>query len=251
MNTRQVMDIAMRAGEILLTSGAEIYRVEDTIIRICNSYNVDCESFVLPTGIFITGKGKEKESLTLLKRIRVRTVDLQRVELVNSFSRSLKEKPLKYEEALKSLEEIENNPGFTFLSKLAAAGLTAFVFTLLFQGTLLEAASAFVISLLIYAVREGSSYIGFFQVFGYFISGLAAGGLSLLTIKFNAGINIYKVIIGSVIILLPGVAITSAIKDALYGDINSSLLRLSEGTFIVVAVGAGVAISLSLGLRWV
>jgi len=38
MKTNQVIEVALKAGEILLTGGAEIYRVEDTVTRICGSY---------------------------------------------------------------------------------------------------------------------------------------------------------------------------------------------------------------------
>jgi len=55
---KEIMDIALRTGKILLTSGAEIYRVEDTITRVCESYGVKCENFVLPTGFCIYKEGK-------------------------------------------------------------------------------------------------------------------------------------------------------------------------------------------------
>jgi uncharacterized membrane protein YjjP (DUF1212 family) len=64
MNVREVTDIAVKAGEILLTSGAEIYRVEDTINRICEAYNIKCESFVLPTGIFVSAYNSQGDTVS-------------------------------------------------------------------------------------------------------------------------------------------------------------------------------------------
>lgn len=91
--------------------------------------------------------------------------------------------------------------------------------------------------------------MGFFQFLEYFISGLFVGGLSVLAIKLFPGLDIYNIIIGSIMILLPGVAITNGIKDALYGDTVSSLYRVAETVFISVAVGSGVGIILTIGLR--
>jgi len=48
-------------------------------------------------------------------------------------------------------------------------------------------------------------------------------------------------------ILLPGLAITNAMKDALYGDIVSSMFRLTEAVFVAAAVGVGVANSTVCG----
>ena len=52
MELQSVMSIAMEAGEILLRNGAETYRVEESITKICNGFGFSCESIVLPTGIF-------------------------------------------------------------------------------------------------------------------------------------------------------------------------------------------------------
>ena len=100
MNVREVTDIAVKAGEILLTSGAEIYRVEDTINRICEAYNIKCESFVLPTGIFVSAYNSQGDTVSFVKRIRERTINLEKIELVNSFSRSLRNMNLDYKRAI-------------------------------------------------------------------------------------------------------------------------------------------------------
>lgn len=249
MKTREITDIALKAGEILLTSGAEIYRVEETIIRICKSYGVKCETFVLPTGIFISTTGQEKETISLTKRIKERTVDLHRIESVNTFSRSLQHHPVTYAQADEILENIKKTGPFNYAIRLAAAAAAAFVFTLLFEGGVSEGMAALFIGVIIYVLKEKISQIGFFQFFEFFISGMTAGGMSLIATSVFSGLNIYKIIIGSIIILLPGVAITNGIKDALHGDIVSSLARLGEAFFIVTALGAGVGIVLSIGLR--
>lgn len=245
------MDVALKAGEILLTSGAEIYRVEDTVTRICRSYNVECYSFVLPTGIFISMTRKAQQSVSAIKRIKERRVDLYRIELINGFSRSLQSNPVTYEEAVKILKNIEGTRRYPFGVRLLLAGMEAFAFTLLLKSSIAEGLAALFISMFIYAFKGKVEEIGFFQFFEYFISGIIAGGAALIAVKAVSGLNIYKTIIGSIIILLPGVAITSGIKDALYGDIVSSLARLGEAIFIAVAVGAGVGIMLSVGLPWV
>lgn len=251
MKINQVMDIAIKAGRILLTSGSEIYRVEDTIGRICRSYGVDAECFVLPTGIFITVVGKDGEPLSFVKRINDRTVNLRCIEEVNSFSRRLQNSVMSYEEAIKTLDSIEKDESYKFGLRLIVAGITAFVYSLLFKGSVKDSIVAFFIGILIYFSKEKISKAGIFRFFEYFASGLIAAGMSIIAVKFFSGLDIYRIIISSIMILLPGVAITNALKDALHGDIVSSQFGIAEAIFIVVAVSTGVAIILSLGLRWI
>jgi len=251
MQTEELMEIALKAGELLLTSGAEIYRVEESITRICESFNVKCESFVLPTGIFISLKDEQgKDTLTSFKRIKQCTVDLYRIDSVNTFSRSLQGRCPAYEEAMGELLEIEKKHRYNVMLRLAAAGVASFVFTLLFKGGVHEGIAALIIGMLIYTIKEKLAELELFQFFELFVAGLAAGAAAMITVRLFPGLNLFKLLIGSIMLFLPGVAITSGIKDALYGDLVASITRLGEAVFIVAAVGAGVGISLSVGLKW-
>jgi uncharacterized membrane protein YjjP (DUF1212 family) len=79
---------------------------------------------------------------------------------------------------------------------------------------------------------------------------LAAGFLSIAAVRLFPDLNEYKIIIGSVMLYLPGLAMTNGIKDAFYGDLVASFTRIGEAFLIAVAVAAGVAISLSISLNW-
>lgn len=250
MDINEIIRIALKAGELMLVSGAEVYRVEDTIITIFSCYNIECECFVLLTGIFICVKDIDLNDITVFRGIKEHNFDLKRMELVNSFSRNLNGKLLSYEDASNILEGIENAGHYKLGLRLAAAAVTAFTFSMLFEGSLFDSLAASIISIIVYYLKEKISKLGFFQFFEYFISGALVGILSIAAVKIFPGFNIYKIIIGSVMILLPGLAITSGIKDALYGDTVSSIYRIAEAVFIVTAVGLGVGIILSVGLNY-
>ena len=67
---RLALDAAALAGEILLESGAEIFRVEDTIYRIAAAYGVEeAEAFVLSSGIFLTSEGEGRKTFARVKHI--------------------------------------------------------------------------------------------------------------------------------------------------------------------------------------
>lgn len=165
MSLHETAEIALKAGEILLSSGAEIYRVEETIIRICSSYGVSCETVVLPTGIFLTAEDAGMNSVSMTKRITYRTVDLHKIELLNEFSRKLAGSNVSYTEALDKLASIEGIRPYGFVLRLIASGIAGFVFTMLFKGSLFDGIASFAAGMLMAGLKEIIARFGFFSVF--------------------------------------------------------------------------------------
>lgn len=250
MEAKKVAEIATAAGEILLSNGAEAYRVEETIKKICSSYGFNGECISTSTGIFISISDQEGEFVTSIKRINLRRVDLYRVELINSFSRGLAENPLPYEEAKNKLREIYNAPNFSLGIRVLAAGLTAFSYAIFFNGGILDALVSLVISFGIYLLLEYISKIGSFQFLEYYLSGFIIGVVSLGIASFFPQINKDNVITGAIIVLLPGVALTNGIKDLLYGDYVSGFAKLGEAILIILAMSVGIVTSLSIFMKW-
>ena len=252
LEVKEVLNIALLSGEILLTSGSEIYRVEDTIDRICGAYGIECEAFVTPTGIIISGwpVNEPGESKSLVKRIRNRTINLHNIEIINTFSRDLQKSTVPYDQALSILNDIKKAPYFSFTKRLAAAGFTSFAYAVLFKGTYLDGIFAAAISLLIYSILEKMKKVDFSQYFGTFFCSLTAGLISVSAGLLINTLNVDSIIIGSIMTLVPGLAITNGIRDALHGDILSSQARVVEALIIVASIGVGVGISLSLMKVW-
>lgn len=252
MEVKEVLNIALLSGEILLTSGSEIYRVEDTIERICNVYGIKCESFVTPTGIFISGwaVNNPSESVSLIRRIKNRTINLHNIELINTFSRDLQNSILSYDEAMKKLKSIEAGPYFSFARRLGAAGVTSFAYAILFKGSLFDGLLTGVIGMLIYSILEKMKNADISQYFRNFICSFTAGVMSVFIGSLISSLNVNSILVGSIMILVPGLAITNGIRDALHGDILSSQARIAEALLIVTTIGVGVGAALLLMKNW-
>src|SRR3954470_16910558 len=111
--TYEIMEVCLLAGKIMLQSGGETYRVEDTMVRIAASFGIEkTHSYVTPTGIIFSAEGEEP-TRTKLIRISERSTDLKKVALVNSISRSISSGEIGLEEALQQLKEI-NSLNLTF-----------------------------------------------------------------------------------------------------------------------------------------
>lgn len=247
MEAKQVLEISLSVGQMLLSNGAESYRVEETIERICGSYNLECECIVTAKGVFISVVDDNDEKVTSLKKIRTRRVDLYRIELINSFSRSIQHNPISYKKAKQILKDIDQAAYFSFPIRLFAASMTSFVYSLFFNGTIYDSIISAIISMGIYFMLEKISGVGSFQFFEFFLSGFIIGGASIVAQKLVPFVIKGNVITGAIMILLPGVPLTNAMKDIIYGDFESGMTKFGEAMLVIIAVGAGIGSSLALG----
>ena len=121
----EIVRIATLIGEILLKNGAETFRVEDTMERVakaCGAYRVD--TFVTPTGVFISIRQENGKTLTGLKRIKKRRISLDRIAKVNEVSRALVEERIDYDTALDSLHQISKaKTTFSWFTAILASGV--------------------------------------------------------------------------------------------------------------------------------
>lgn len=242
MEQEKILDIAIKAGSLLLKNGAETYRVEETILHICRSYNLPCEAFVLPTGVFVSVEG-DKGASTLVKRIHSRTVDIKRISMINALSRRIEAEKPEYSQVMAELDRISNLKKYSNLAISISYAATAFVYVLIFGGTFMEGLAAVFVGTVLGLLRlfftKGTS----FPFIEYFVGGFASGILGTLS-AYLLHTNPYLVIIGSVTNLVPGVALTNGIRDLLHGDSVSGLSRLGEAIMTVTAIAAGTGIGL-------
>ena len=106
MNVEKLLNVVVKAGKMLIESGAEIYRVEETMIRLCQSYpDVQiADSFVTGTGIMLSITVDGKTS-TRIGRVRSKSVDLNLIDMINSLSRRVSQDPISVDELEKEIEK--------------------------------------------------------------------------------------------------------------------------------------------------
>jgi uncharacterized membrane protein YjjP (DUF1212 family) len=120
----------------------------------------------------------------------------------------------------------------------------------LFKGTFIDGIITAAIGMIIYSIMEKMKSAYFSQYFMNFICSFVAGLAAVYLNKPLHNLNVDSVIVGSIMILVPGLAITNGIRDALHGDILSSLARIAEALIIVVSIGVGVGSALLLMKYW-
>lgn len=246
---KDVLILAVYAGEILLKNGAETYRVEDTLTRICRSKGFSyVETFVTPTGIFICidSKDTSDEMTSYIKRIHNRSVDLNKIAKVNEFSRNFVQGNTTIQEAMEELRIIDQIPHYKIRTRILFGGIASGFFALLFQSTILEAFYAFITGGLVTLALLHMNR----QNVPLFLTNIAGSALlAILAVLFSLippTSNISNIIIGSIMVMVPGVAITNAVRDSILGDLLSGLARAAEAIIIAISIAFGVGAILKI-----
>ncbi len=250
MEINEILEVANYAGKIMLESGAEAYRVEETMNRICISLGVEsASSYATPT-VIISSVSHNKSIKSLVERISNRSVNMQKIDKVNDLARKISTDNITLEELKKRLKEIEEEKRYSNSTTILFSALGAFAFVFLFGGSLRDAIAAFLIGLAVKFISIKCDNIGMNSFFNTSISAGILALLSIISIKINLANDMDKVIIGSIMLLVPGLAITNAIRDTVAGDLVSGLVRGAEAflTAIAVAIGTGVVLSFWLSV---
>ncbi|WP_052099007.1 threonine/serine ThrE exporter family protein [Urinicoccus massiliensis] len=247
---QKVMAMALYLGQLLVKYGAEIYRTEDTISRICESYEnlTAIDVFGLSNGLFISLE-YNNEVITMYKNASVGNLNLEKINLLNTFSRKFVKDPQDVQAAIQDLRAIEDKDEYSFPLKFLASGLAASFFALLFGADTMDAVCTFFVGSL--------SYGGVFLLSKYdltffiesFLGAFFSSFFAMICILLGAGHNIDHIIIGSIMLFVPGVVMTNAVRDIMSDDFLSGLIGLVKAIFIALAIAIGVGIVLSFHLK--
>ena len=246
LDYKLLFDVAVLAGELMASNGAETYRVEDTVLRILRLSKLKtADVFVTMTGFTVTLDDPNRNSMTIVRRIAKRGINLGKIHEVNMISRQLCQDEITLEEALKSLKQVKKATVNTKWNYLAMISITSF-FTLMFGGKLPEFLISIITGILIgFLINFSKKY----DVHLFLQNLICAFCVALIAFagKFipNIVYDLDPVIIGSIMPLVPGVAITNAVYDTLHGDYLSGVARALEAIVIAVSLAVGIGFGLS------
>lgn len=242
---KSILRIALYAGEILLKNGAETYRTEDTINIICRSKELKhVNSFVTPTGIFISDD--RLDGISFIKRIKNRTINLSKISEVNNFAREFVKSDISNKEALLELKRIDGEEKYKKSVRTIFTGLASAFFALLFGAGLTDFILAFLISMIAIIVNWKIEALSKTSFLANATSGALISLLALISKNISFGNSIDMIIVGSIMPLVPGVALTNGLRDFISGDLIAGTSRVAEAILIAISIAVGVGTILKL-----
>lgn len=241
----QLLDSLLEMGDLLLDCGAEIGRVEDTLSRMGTAYGAEhMNVFVIPSIISISMSFPGAEAITETRRIHsYGNTDFYRLEKINAMSRQCSVAPLPLDELRARLDKVAHGrkpfPMVFWGSILGGGGFAIFFGGNLWDG-LVAAVFAAIICLL--QARLGRTQLGIVasNLMVSLVVGLGVG----LVAELIPVLHMDKILIGDIMLLIPGLAMTNAIRNTLVGNTISGVVRLAESLIWAAALAGGFMVAL-------
>ena len=247
LSYHRLLHAILDIGEAMQNSGAEISRVEDSINRMCMAYGVRrVNSFTITANMLVSLEVDDDTVITQTRRLHQVSTDMTRLDRLNDLSRYICAHKPPVEEIQRRYAEIQNLPRLSKLMTYVGGVLTAAGFTVFFGGNLWAALAASLLPLLgdpilLLPIRRQMNPL--FYLFGTaFCTGLGA----LILYSMGLGNHLDAVLIGCIMLTIPGLAITNAVRDLLSGDTFSGLSRLCESLLQAGGIACGFALAIYL-----
>lgn len=240
MDYKTLLELAIDLGYRLAMSGAETYRIEESIRRILASYDIDSDVFAIPNCLIVSIKTLDGQPMTRMRRIGFHGNDLDSVEKYSNLSRRICAEKPEPSLARKWLAETDSSVrSYSLPILLVGNFLGAFGFSIVFGGSFIDGVCSGICGVLIGLINY---YLGIQKVNPFFTT-IAAAFVMAISANLMGVIgiahNIDMVTIGALMILVPGLVFTNAMRDIIYGDTNSGINRIVQVLLVAAAIALG------------
>ena len=240
MQPEDLLLFAADAARLMLESGGETYRAEDAAMGIIMSQGgAEAECFATSTGLMLSFTGDDGKVRSVVRRVKRRGMNLEKASRIDTMVQNLQADEIDIQEATRELDAVERLRERSAGIRMGASAVGAGFFTLLFGGGLTDAAAAATIGAALALLILGFQRLKLPE----FLTSLAGGALSAVASlgiqALGVSINPETTIIGVIMLLVPGVAITNAIRDSIAGDLVAGLARGADAVITAAGISAG------------
>jgi uncharacterized membrane protein YjjP (DUF1212 family) len=248
--TKEILSLTVEIGDMMLRSGAEIFRVEDSMIHILDSFGLDeYDVYVLSNGIFASANEKKDDACSVIRHVPLSSTHLGKVIALNQLTRDICGGRCTIAEAWERLADCGRIPAYPPALQLLSCGLVCGAFAFLFEGSAPDAAVAFcigVIEQLFLFLCQKKKVTRFLTTL---YTSLLISLLSALAVGIGLPVVNAKVVIGSIMPIVPGIALTTSIRDIHNGDYLSGAIHLLDALLTALCIAVGISVPI-LVLRY-
>lgn len=241
------IELAFQIGETLLENGADISRAQETMEIVAASFYVDeFNTYIITNGIFVNGVENGIEYRTKIKHIKNVIIHIGRISSLNQLSREISEGRCSIEEAFERIQNIKTMPYVKLIIAMLCCGLASASVCIFFAGSILDALSSFICGffleflLYLFDKYKASGYLT------YLLTSSIVSIFGILLFAVGLGNDLDKIIIGSIIRLVPGYSLTTAIRDFINRDFLSGIIRMIDVLLLGACMGMGIGVVIKI-----
>ena len=245
----KVLELALEIGVGILSCGGSVSRVETAVDRICRAYNAEeANVAAFPSMIIASARTSDGREHSYMKRVYSTSNNLARLEKFNQLSRDICANKYPVDDALKMcFNVIHSKPRNKWIT-IAGASLVSGIYSIFFGGTIADVLPALMVAFVMSLLNEVLSKRSLNAYATTFLLSLVGGILSVSLCKLLNIIGLpcqgAYVMIGTIMILIPGLLTTNAVRDMFTGDLMSGTFQLLNGILLAVVIAAGYGVSI-------
>ncbi len=243
---KELLHEFLNLGEMMLCAGAEIKRVEDTLMRMGTAYGAEkMNVFVITSSIVVTMEFPKDRAFTQTRRIMEEpATDFTKLEALNNLSRSCCRQPIPVAELREQIERLDKSP--SYLQIWAGSAVGAGSFAVFFGGNLFDGICAAIFALAIcFMKRYLKPLCPNNVVFNLLCSFMTGIGICFVAELFSS-LHADKIMIGDIMLLIPGIVMTNALRDILVGDTISGAMKFIESLLWASAIACGFMLAIQV-----
>ena len=247
MDYNTLLDLAADLGYKLAMCGAETFRIEDSINRLLATYGIQSEVFAIPNCLTVSIETADGKPMTRMRRVGYHGNDLDAVEKYNSLCRRIcAEKPEAKDAAQWLAETDASRISYKTIGFLSAHFLGSAGFCVLFGGNLVDAVCAGICGILIGFINRFLDNLKVNPFFCTIASAFAMAFAAYAMGSIHFASNTDSVVIGALMLLVPGLLFTNAMRDIIFGDTNSGTNRIVQVLLVAAAIALGTGAAWNL-----
>ena len=248
-DAKRLLSLTIKIAKLMLSCGAEIYRVEDTINRIYKAFdNIKSINVLVTYSFIIVTFSYDGINYTTMRRIEIGEKNLEKISLVNDLSRKIVANTITMKEAFVKLKEIKTKKSYPAWLTILALGVSSPFFAYLFGGTLKDAVPAFLVMVFVASFLVLTTRFRLMEFLNNFLGTFLGTILVSILSKIIVIHNPTSIIIAIMMPLVPGVKVTNCVRDFLAGDYMSGVMGMISAVFISIAIALGVIFGLRIFL---
>ena len=242
LSAEELADYVLDLGGTLLSYGCSTHRMEALITEICRMEGCAADVFAVPTGIWMTLRPPGGQAVTRMLRVKEWGVDLARLTAIDRLFNDVLERKLTLADARAKIDLIEAQPSpWPFGATWLAASLAAAAAAVFFRGGWGEIILAALGGLLLGLLRSWLRRAPRTSLLIEFLGGLVTGGVAWIATTIEPRLSREVLVLSLVILLVPGMALTSGLQELVQKNLISGAGRLMEAMMTFLSILCGIA----------
>lgn len=244
-DTSKLLSYILEILEMMVESGAEIYRVEESAVRICKAYGIGrADIFATTSNIIISVESFDGVIKTHTRRIGQINTNIEKVHALNNLVRKMTSEQPELTQIAAEINKINEIPTYKSWVIFIFYAIVAGSFYLFFGGrNVIEFLISATIGLFVGIINNLFGKLNANKLLTRFICSLFACSVAIICKNTGIILNGDFIIIGNIMTLIPGVGLTNALRDLFAGDSISGVLRLIEAALLALAIACGYIVA--------